>query len=606
MCGIFGFVGAERPLQELIDGLKKLEYRGYDSAGMAYTEGHELVIAKKTGRVAQLEKAYQNRLSLMVTSAIAHTRWATHGSPNDMNAHPHTDCTGRLAVVHNGIIENYSELKNKLLAKGHTFCSETDTEVIVHLVEDFYQKDVREAFLMALRELRGAYAIGLIDTRNPKTLLAAREGSPLLVAKTRNGGVISSDVSALLSYSKEVYDMDDREVVVIEPEGCTFMDLSGNTHPRSTRLIDWEISAAEKSGFTYYMEKEISEEPQVFRLCLAGRATESKGFLPELNDWNASLRSCQKITVIAAGTSNHAASVFKYALNELSVIDTTVEISSEFRYYSHIPVEENRLFVVVSQSGETADTVECVKRIKRSGGKVLAMTNVVGSTIHRISDKTCFLNAGPEIGVASTKAYIGQLELLYLLLFKLCALHQIPLEERLIREFQEMPKTLEAIIRISPQIKEIARLYKNFLHFMFIGRGIHYPTAMEGALKLKELSYINATAYPGGELKHGPIALLDAQFPVFAIIPDDRHYEKMKNNLIETRTRNARSLCLTQEGNADIGAYADDLLIVPDRHPLLFPIVMAPVVQLFAFHVADLRGLDVDKPRNLAKSVTVE
>jgi len=606
MCGIFGFVGDKRPLQELIDGLKKMEYRGYDSAGMAYTEEGKLVIAKKTGRVAQLEKTYQNRLSLLVTSAIAHTRWATHGSPNDMNAHPHSDCSGRLAVVHNGIIENYSELKNKLLAKGHTFRSDTDTEVIVHLVEDFYQNDIQEAFLLALRELRGAYAIGLIDTRNPTMLLAAREGSPLLVAKIPNGGVISSDVSALLSSSKEVYDMDDREVVVIEPGRCAFMDLYGHSHLRSTRWIDWEISSAEKSGYTYYMEKEIAEEPQVFRLCLAGRATESGDFLQELKDWNESFQGCQKITVIAAGTSYHAASVFKYALNELSPIDTTVEISSEFRYYSHIPAEVNRLFVVVSQSGETADTVECVKRIKRDGGKVLAITNVVGSTIHRISDKTCFLNAGPEIGVASTKAYIGQLELLYLLLFRLCALKGIPLEERLIREFIAMPKMLEGIVQTSPRIKEVARKYKNYLHFMYIGRGIHYPTAMEGALKLKELSYINATAYPGGELKHGPIALLDAQFPVFAIIPNDRYYDKMKNNLIETRTRNALSLCLTQEGNTDILAYSDDVLSVPDTHPLLFPIVMAPVIQLFAFHVADLRGLDVDKPRNLAKSVTVE
>jgi glucosamine--fructose-6-phosphate aminotransferase (isomerizing) len=606
VCGIFGFTGDYRPLQELIEGLKKLEYRGYDSAGIAYVENNRLVIAKKTGRVAQLEKTYQDRMSLRVNAAIAHTRWATHGIPNDLNAHPHCDCKGRLAVVHNGIIENYSVLRNRLLAKGHVFYSETDTEVIVHLIEDYYHQDLVEAFLAALKDLRGAYAIGLIDAAHPERLLAAREGSPLLIAKTKHEGVISSDVSALLGYTKYIYDMEDREMVVIEPDRCDFMDLNGKVRHHETRFIDWEASAAEKEGFKFYMEKEITEEPRVIRTCTIGRVNNEKEVLPELDDWCEKLLAVDKITLVAAGTSYHAGCIFRYCTNEFSSVDTSVEIASEFRYFSRIPREENRLFIAVSQSGETADTVECVKRIQKAGGKVLGLTNVVGSTISRLADKTCYLNVGPEIGVASTKAYIGQLMLLYLLLFKINHIKNLALPEGLMEQFFRLPDHISEIIQESTRIREIAFHYKNFLHFMYVGRGIHYPSAMEGALKLKEISYINANAYPGGELKHGPIALLDPQFPVFAIIPEDRHYEKMKNNLIETRTRNALSLCLTQKGNDDIRSVADDILWIPRTHPLLYPILIAPVIQLFAYHIADLRGLDVDKPRNLAKSVTVE
>jgi glucosamine--fructose-6-phosphate aminotransferase (isomerizing) len=606
MCGIFGIVGKKHRLGELIDGLKKLEYRGYDSAGIAYVANGRVYVAKQSGRVAVLEKMYEDRTSTFINVGIAHTRWATHGNPNDINAHPHTDCTGRIAVVHNGIIENFNELKQHLIDSGHLFKSDTDTEIIAHLIEEYYGGDIFDAVKKAIKRLRGAFAIGVVSADEPDKLIAAREGSPLIVGKTEGGGIIASDITPILKYTKEMYFVDDGDIIEINLNEVRFEDYYGNRQQKEPQRIDWEETAAEKSGYKFFMEKEITEEPDVIKKALMGRISEGKIRLDEISEWQELLKKIKTIKVIAAGTSYHSGMVFKYFLNELLPISVEVEISSEFRYMRQWKYDDETLFVFISQSGETLDTLESLRLVKRLGGKTLAISNVVGSTITREAEKTIFINAGPEIGVASTKAYVGQLIVLYLLGATICQAKNCSLETTFFQDLQRMPQLYENALKQSDEIREIAKKYAHFLHFMYIGRKGNYPTAMEGALKLKEISYINATCYAGGELKHGPIALLDSEFPVFVIIPKDDLYQKMKSNVIETRARNARCISLTTNDNHEAKTFSDDVIYIPHCSDHLLPLLCAPYIQLFAYHIADMRGLDVDKPRNLAKSVTVE
>ncbi len=610
MCGIFGFVGKNGQLSELINGLKKLEYRGYDSAGIAYLDQEKIQIAKRSGRVAFLEEAYRDRLIKPIQAGIAHTRWATHGSPTDTNAHPHTDCHHRIAVVHNGIIENFPFLKKNLMELGHRFVSDTDTEVIAHLVEENYQGNLLEAVRNTLQALRGAYALCVLHSDHPTMMIAAKSGSPLVVGQAQSRWIVASDATPILGYSKDLFFMEDGEVVQIKDGKGFFFDDRGNQIEKDKVFISWEETAAEKGGYTFFMEKEIAEEPHVLRSSSASRIVVSEDgkkrvAFDELEPWVPWLRTVKELQIIAAGTSFHAGLVMKYFMNAISPLKIHVDIASEYRYMKIVP-DRQTLYIAISQSGETLDTLEAIRYVKSLGGKTLTLTNVLGSSISREADQTIFLHAGPEIGVASTKAYVAQLMVLSILGLYLVQCQKGSVDESLINPLIEIPTLFQKAIAQSEEIQKIARAYAKDLHFMFIGRGIHYPTAMEGALKLKEISYINASSYAAGELKHGPIALLDEDFPVFAIAPEDPLFPKMVSNILETKARGSRVICLTTEGIQTNESFADSVIFMPETHPLYYPLLCAPYVQLFAFHVANIRGLDVDKPRNLAKSVTVE
>ncbi|MGC8955539.1 MAG: glutamine--fructose-6-phosphate transaminase (isomerizing) [Fervidobacterium sp.] len=603
MCGIVGIVGHEFKVSDLIEGLKKLEYRGYDSAGVAVIEDKGLYVSKSVGRIDALKSVVETEK--VVRGGIAHTRWATHGVPNDRNAHPHTDCSGKIAVVHNGIIENYQELKNDLIKKGHTFKSDTDTEVISHLIEESFQGDLYKAVLQALSKLKGAFAIAVIHSDLPNIMIGARKGSPLVLGCNDQRCILASDVTPIIKYTRDVIFLEDGDVVYIEGNKAKITDFRGNVVIRTHTPITWDETAAEKGGFKHFMLKEIHEVPEAIESATVGRFDER--FFPtlrELDEFN--IEKIKRIVLVACGTSYHAGLVFKYFAEKYLDVDVLVDVASEFRYRP-IRVDENTIAVAISQSGETADTLESVRAVKKAGGKVIAITNVVGSTITRESDVTLFMNAGPEIGVAASKTYVNQLIVLYTIALYMMKKRGLWSEEhqQIVKQIIELPKMVKKIIN-NEEINKLADYYKNYHHFMYIGRGINTATAMEGALKLKEISYINAVAYPAGELKHGPIALLDPTFPVFAIVPKDSLYVKMKSNVEEARARNARILVVATEGDTEIQKIAHDVIYVPEVHEDLYPLIIAPVIQLFAYYIADKRGYDPDKPRNLAKSVTVE
>ncbi|MBT1247179.1 MULTISPECIES: glutamine--fructose-6-phosphate transaminase (isomerizing) [unclassified Thermosipho (in: thermotogales)] len=601
MCGIVGIVGTEFNLKELVEDLQKLEYRGYDSAGVAFYDNGKISIQKSIGKIKNLKsKIPQKRTSI----GIAHTRWATHGIPNDINAHPHTDCTGKIAIVHNGIIENYYELREMLKAKGHVFKSDTDTEVIAHLIEEHFKGDLYIAVLDAIKLLKGAYAIVVMHSDFSNMLVAARKGSPLVLGRGKEKVVLASDVTPILRYTKDVVFLEDGDVVLLKDGEYKITDLGGNVVLRKVYHIDWDEASAEKSGYKHFMLKEIMEEPEAIESALVGRVTLEGPVLNELKEFN--VEKVEKIKLVACGTSYHAGLVFKYFVEKHSNIDVEVDVASEFRY-RNIHVDDNTFVIAISQSGETADTLESVRLVKRKGAKVISISNVVGSTITRESDVTVFMNAGPEIGVAATKTYVNQLMVLYILGMHLLRMKGIWNDE-LQRDFEFLKQAPEVFRKILNNIdlEEISSYYKNYHHFMYIGRGINYPTALEGALKLKEISYINATAYPAGELKHGPIALLDPTFPVFAIAPKDNLFEKTKSNIEESKARNSRIIAITNESNKELEKIVDDIIYVPDSPDDMYPLTISPVIQLFAYLIADMRGYDPDKPRNLAKSVTVE
>ncbi len=590
---------------ELIQGLKKLEYRGYDSAGVAYLLNNDLMVHKVSGKVDQLRELMKDELTRRISEGIAHTRWATHGEPNDINAHPHMDCQKKIAVVHNGIIENYKELKEELLKKGHKFISETDTEVIAHLIEEEFQGDLLEAVRRAVLKLRGAYAIAVIHKEIPKVIVAARKGSPLVVGKGKGLSLLASDVTPLLRYTRNVVFLEDGDVVLLKPEDVEIYYIDGTKPTRNFVRISWSEKDAEKSGYKHFMYKEIMEEPQAIVSALTGRVRKGKVHIEELEALN--VKNIERIELVSCGTSFYASMVFKYFLENNSDMIVNLEVSSEYRY-KRPHVNDRTILIAVSQSGETADTLESVRLAKRFGAKVISVVNVAGSTLDRESDVSIYMNAGPEIGVAATKTYVAELVVLYLMALKFIEKKEgwgsyfSDVLDRLLR----IPETYENILRNAEEIRRISEKYMNYKHFMYIGRGYGYPTALEGALKLKEITYIHATAYPAGELKHGPIALLDKDFPVFAVIPSDSLYYKMKNNVVEARSRNARIIVLGTEGNKELKEIGDDVITVPSVLEPLYPLLMAPVIQMFAYFISDMKGLDPDKPRNLAKSVTVE
>jgi len=583
--------------------VEKLEYRGYDSAGVAAVDGNGLYVSKSVGRIDALRGVVETEKA--VHNGIAHTRWATHGVPSDRNAHPHTDCTGKIAVVHNGIIENYQELKKGLVERGHKFHSETDTEVISHLIEENFKGDLYQAVLETLKKLRGAFAIVVIHSDIPDVMIGARKGSPLVFGCNEEKCMLASDVTPIIKYTRDVIFLEDGDVVYIQGNKARITDFSGNIVIRNRMHISWDENAAEKGGFKHFMLKEINEVPEAIESALVGRYDE-KGFpvLHELDEFN--LERVKRILLVACGTSYHAGLVFKYFAEKYLDIDVLIDVASEFRYRP-IRITDDTLTIAISQSGETADTLESIRAVKRAGGKIIAITNVVGSTITRESDVTLFMNAGPEIGVAASKTYINQLILLYTL-----ALYMIKklgkwnnIHDEISRQILNSSKIIKQIIQ-DPKIEQMADLYKNYNHFMYVGRGINTATAMEGALKLKEISYINAVAYAAGELKHGPIALLDPTFPVFAITPKDSLYEKMRSNIEESKARSARIITVATEGDKEIERISNNVIYVPQVNEDLYPLIIAPVIQLFAYYIADKRGYDPDKPRNLAKSVTVE
>ncbi|MCD6442497.1 MAG: glutamine--fructose-6-phosphate transaminase (isomerizing) [Thermotogae bacterium] len=603
MCGIFGFVGEGGKVRDLVDALKKLEYRGYDSAGVAFWDEDAVRLFKIKGKVSDLETALGDILDLDIKGGIAHTRWATHGEPNDVNAHPHFDCERKIFVVHNGIIENHKELRKELEKRGHRFVSDTDTEVLAHLIEENYYGNILEALRRILPLLRGSYAVVAMHSDEVGILAAARKGSPLVIGKNENFCVVASDITPILKYTKEVIFLDEGETVSV---GGTvdFVGLKDSVEKRIFH-ISWSERDAEKGGYKHFMLKEIMEEPEVLKNAMAGRMKGSKVEFEELKGWEDFLSNVEKVKMIACGTSHHAGMLFKYFIEDLIQIEVETDVASEMRYRK-TKVDDETLFIAISQSGETADTLETVRKIKEKGGRVLSLCNVLGSTLTRESDRTIFLNAGPEISVASTKAYVAQVVVLLLLGVELARIKGKNIPAGFLDDLRDIHARFEEILGNSNLIRDTAREFVKFRNFMYIGRWMGYPSALEGALKLKEISYTNATAYPAGELKHGPIALLDEDFPVFAIVPTDRMKEKMLNNIMEVKARKAKVVGVVTEGDDEVFRLLDHTLKIPKVHEYLYPLVMAPVLQLFAYFIADERGLDVDKPRNLAKSVTVE
>ncbi len=609
MCGIVGYVGPRDAAPILLEGLRRLEYRGYDSAGIAVlTAAGEVFIVKKAGKLTNLTN-HLNGDAPAGHPGIAHTRWATHGRPNDTNAHPHTDCTGKLALIHNGIIENYVEIKSRLSAAGHRFTSETDTEVLAHLIESHYSGDLVEAVRGALNEVRGAYAIGVMHTDHPNRIVGARMNVPLIVGLGDGEGFLASDVPAILEHTKNVVILHEGDIADITAEGTRILGLDGVTLDRDVTQILWDIEAAEKGGFAHFTLKEIYEQPHAIQECLRGRV-DARGTvaLEELDAIADKLREIERIYLVGCGTASYAAHVGAYLLQDWVGLPATMLIGSEMRY-SPPPLDGRTLVIGVSQSGETADTLAPLKLAEERGATVIVVTNVVGSAITREADAVCYLQAGPEIAVASTKAFVTQVLLLQMIALHLARLRGTMSEHRA-RTFgqalRELPRLAAETLKIAPQVKQLASRYSGIRDFIFIGRGVGFPIAMEGALKLKELSYVHAEGYAAGELKHGPIALLDPQTPLVAVATKGMVYEKVVSNVAEARARSAPVIAVATEGDDEIGRYAQDVLYVPETPEPISPVIAVLPLQLLAYEVAVARGTDVDQPRNLAKSVTVE
>jgi glucosamine--fructose-6-phosphate aminotransferase (isomerizing) len=610
MCGIVGYIGSKPLTSILLDGLRRLEYRGYDSAGIAVVNGSGLQVVRCAGKLRDLEESL--RLNpLDGTFGIGHTRWATHGRPTEENAHPHRDCTGRLVVVHNGIIENYLELKDNLQKRGHTFKTETDTEVMAHLIEEkLRDHSLEEAVRLTLPELRGVYAISVISADHPRKIVAARNGPPLVVGLGKDEYFVASDIPAILNHTRDVFFLDDGELAVVTEQGVQIRDLQGHPIARKVQRITWDPIMAEKSGFKHFMLKEIYEQPRAIRDTLLGRVSRESGsiFLEEMEISAEDFRKVRRIALVACGTSWHAALVGKFLLESVVKVPVEVDIGSEFRYRDPI-LHPDDLVVVISQSGETADTLAAQREARAKGLKTVAICNVVGSMITREASGVIYTHAGPEIGVASTKAFTAQLAALHLLALHLREVRGsgtpgVAKEE--IARLLHLPAQIEQILGMDPLIEEIAKEYYRASDFLFLGRGVNYPIALEGALKLKEISYIHAEGYPAGEMKHGPIALIDKNLPVVALAFGDKVYDKMMGNIEEVRAREGRIIAVTDEGKNDLAKIASHVVTIPKTSELLTPILAVVPLQLLAYHIALRRGCDVDQPRNLAKSVTVE
>ncbi len=609
MCGIIGYIGPKSVVPILVEGLKRLEYRGYDSAGVAVVDENKINIRRVHGKILALEKSL-NESPLDGIYGLGHTRWATHGRPCEENAHPHQDCTGSVVVVHNGIIENYLDLKKKLKIDGHTFRTETDTEIIAHLVEKYFKGSLDEAVQRAVQDLDGAFALAVISSQDSEKIVAAKVGPPAVVGLGKKEFFISSDINPLLSYTQKVVFLEDGEMAVIEPRGAKFFDFKGKPLEKKVEHISWSPLMAEKSGFKHFMLKEIFEQPQVVRDTLKGRVSLDSGkvLLEEIGVFPELLKKTERVVIIACGTSYHAGLVGKYLIESMARIPADIEFASEYRYRDFI-VDKKALIMVISQSGETADSLAALRTVKKKNPLTLSICNVVNSSIARESDGVLYTHAGPEIGVAATKTYSAQLVALTLLALHLAQIKR-KIDEKaslaLIEELQRIPHKMEIILNKSKSIEDLASEFDTFSHFLYLGRGVNFPVALEGALKLKEISYIHAEAYPGEEMKHGPIALIDDNMPTMAVVPRDKVYEKMLSNISEIKTRNGYILAVASEDDEEIGEKVDKVIPIPSTEPLFTPFLTTLPLQLFAYYIGAVRGADVDQPRNLAKSVTVE
>jgi glucosamine--fructose-6-phosphate aminotransferase (isomerizing) len=612
MCGIVGYIGTAGATGIILDGLKRLEYRGYDSAGVAVVADGVLHVRRSAGRLRNLEGVLRER-PLDGPLGIGHTRWATHGRPSEENAHPHTDCTGSIVVVHNGILENYLPIKARLQAEGHTFKSETDTEVLAHLVEHHWAEagGLVEATRRALQEVRGAYAVGVVSDREPEALVAAKTGAGgVVVGLGENEYFVASDVPAILAHTRDVLILEDGEMAVVTRQGVRLLTLAGRPVERAVTHITWDPIMAEKGGYRHFMLKEIYEQPRAITDTFRGRISPETGdcFLPDLNLTGEELRGFARVVLVACGTSYHAAQVGRQMIERLAGVPAEADIGSEFRYRDP-QVGPDTLVVALSQSGETADTLGAVQAAKAKGAAVVAVCNAVGSALAREAHGVLYVHAGPEISVASTKTFTATLTALYLLALHLGRVRGAVSPEagrRRLAELLELPRLVEAALGTEDAVADLARTLGHYRDFLYLGRGLHYPIALEGALKMKELSYVHAEGYPGGEMKHGPIALIDADMPVVALMPQDGSYDRMLANIEEVRARDGFLIALAHPDDALIANKARHVLRVPPASELLNPVVMAVPLQLLAYHVAVRRGCDVDQPRNLAKSVTVE
>lgn len=612
MCGIIGYIGEREAQPILLGGLKRLEYRGYDSCGMVTFLSHKksLSVRKLPGKVKDLEELLKKK-PLLGTPGLSHNRWATHGAPNQVNAHPHLDCKGEIAIVHNGIIENYSLIKKELVKDGHRFLSQTDTEVIVHLIEKFYcNSSLEEAVRKALFKLEGSFAIGVISQKEPSKLVGARQGSPLVVGLGRKENFLASDIPALLDFTKDAVFLEDKEMVVLTRDGINITKFAGEQVKRSAQRINWDISQAQKQGWPHFMLKEINEQPKALEGMLTQRIKKDTQeiYFEELNIPNDKLAAIRNIIIVACGTAYHAGLCGKYILEEVYKLPVSIDVSSEFRYRNPI-LSKDDLVISISQSGETADTIAAIREAKFKGAHTLTICNVLGSTLVRESDGVIYTHAGPEIGVASTKAFTAQLGILYLFAFYLAGLKKILSQEeinRFLDKFNSIPRLQLELLKKQELIKAIARRHYHFGSFLFLGRNINYPLALEGALKLKEISYIPAEGYAAGEMKHGPIALIDEYRAVVCIVPESKVYEKMISNIQEIRSRRGIIIAVATEGDEKIKELTGEVIYIPKIDEFLSPLITAIPLQLLAYHVAVKRGCDVDQPRNLAKSVTVE
>ena len=609
MCGIIGYSGVQDATPILIEGLKRLEYRGYDSAGIAILHGGEISVKRSAGKLENLERLVTKE-HIHGVVGIGHTRWATHGRPSEQNAHPHR--SGNLVVVHNGIIENFLPLRHRLESEGFQFNSETDSEVIAHLLVSYMKghQSLCEAVRSAVPDLHGSYAVAVLCASEPGVIVTARSGCPLVIGQNGKGTFLASDVTPLLGHTRDVVFLEDGEIGVLTPSSISVMGMDGRSILRDPVKIDWDAEAAEKEGYPHFMLKEIHEQPQVIMDTLGGRYNLDAGEadLPDLAIGAEELICARRIWIVACGTSWHAGLVGKYLFEEMIRNPVQVDIASEFRYREPI-IQKNDLFIAISQSGETADTLAAAREAKRRGAAVLAIVNVIGSSLAREADGVIYTRCGPEISVASTKAFTGQMIAMYLLALHIGRVRKVLNTEEgrwWLDQFMLLPGRVEHVLKQEGHILASAKQFFTKKNFLYLGRGINYPIALEGALKLKEISYIHAEGYAAGEMKHGPIALVEEDMPVVVLAPRDRLYEKTINNLMEVRTRNAPIIALASEGDQDIHDLAEVVFFIPEVHPLLTPILFAVELQLFAYHMAVLRGIDVDRPRNLAKSVTVE
>ncbi|HEY7028292.1 MAG TPA: glutamine--fructose-6-phosphate transaminase (isomerizing) [Gemmatimonadales bacterium] len=608
MCGIVGYVGPRQAAGLLLEGLRRLEYRGYDSSGIAVVNGAGLTVMKQAGKLSALEKQLEGSMP-KGSLGIGHTRWATHGAPTTPNAHPHTDQTGRIALIHNGIIENSGAIRRALEQRGHTFKSETDTEVLAHLVGECYNGNIEEAVAQALREVDGAYGIAVICSEEPDVLVAARKGSPLLVGVGENEWFVASDASAILAHTRSVVYLDDGEMVVLNRKGYHVRDLAATRIEKTVNRIEWDIATIERGGFNHFMLKEIFEQPDTVRNTMRGHLLEEEGTsrVSGLNLTDDDIKRINRIVITACGTSWHAGLIGEYMLEELARIPVEVEYASEFRYRNPV-VDDHTLVIGISQSGETADTLAAIREAKRRGARTIGVVNVVGSTIAREVDGGIYLHAGPEVGVASTKAFSSQVIALSLITLRFARLRNLSILQgrQIIQALRALPEQVQTILDRADEVEALAERFWRSNNALYLGRGVNFPVALEGALKLKEISYIHAEGYPAAEMKHGPIALIDENMPVVFIAPRDAVHGKIISNVEEVRARGGQVIAIKNDGDDQISRLATATFTIPETIDLLTPILAIVPLQLFSYYVAVRRGCNVDQPRNLAKSVTVE